>query len=177
MEHKLLIVVDMQNDFVDGALGTKEAKAIVSHVVDKVSSFEGTVLFTQDTHQKDYLHTQEGRNLPVPHCIKDTPGWDLIPPLKIWQEERGAKVFEKYTFGSWELGVYLKELHATNPITSIEFVGICTDICVVSNALLVKAALPEVPILVDSRGAAGVTPDTHKAALETMRSCQITVLD
>lgn len=176
MGKKILVVVDMQNDFVDGALGTPEAEAIVPAAVDEVEGFDGEVLFTQDTHAADYLDTQEGRNLPVEHCIKGTPGWDIIAPLRALQQKLGAKVFEKPSFGSAELARYLARANAVEPIESIEFIGLCTDICVVSNALLVKAVLPEVPLYVKAGCCAGVTPASHDAALATLASCQVKVL-
>lgn len=176
MENRYLIVVDMQNDFVSGALGTDEAQAIVPQVVKKAEEFAGTVVFTLDTHGPDYLATQEGKNLPVEHCIRGTEGWELIGPLQKIQKERDALVFEKGTFGSRELASYLAGIHEKEPITSIELIGLCTDICVVSNALLIKAMLPEVPIFADAACCAGVTPETHEAALKTMECCQVTVL-
>lgn len=177
MGNKYLIVIDMQNDFVDGALGTPEAQAIADAVVEEAKSFDGTVAFTLDTHGEDYLSSQEGANLPVPHCIKGTPGWQLIPALDSVAHERNARIFEKPTFGSTDLAAWLQAENATNPIESIELVGVCTDICVVSNALLIKAVLPEVPLVVDAALCAGVTPTAHEAALATMRSCQVQVLN
>lgn len=177
MGNKYLIVIDMQNDFVDGALGTPEAQAIADAVVEEAKSFDGTVAFTLDTHGEDYLSSQEGANLPVPHCIKGTPGWQLIPALDSVAHERNARLFEKPTFGSTDLAAWLQAENATNPIESIELVGVCTDICVVSNALLIKAVLPEVPLVVDAALCAGVTPAAHEAALATMRSCQVQVLN
>lgn len=176
MANRYLIVIDMQNDFVDGALGTPEAQAIAPALVDAARAFDGELIFTLDTHGADYLATQEGAHLPVPHCIKGTPGWELIPALAELQRERQARVFEKPTFGSTALAHYLARRNAEEPIESIELVGVCTDICVVSNALLIKAALPEVPVSVDPPLCAGVTPEAHKAALATMRSCQVEVL-
>lgn len=175
MARRYLIVIDMQNDFVTGALGTAEAQGIAPAVVEAARTFDGEVLFTLDTHGEDYPETQEGRNLPVPHCIKGSEGWQLIPELPDVQRERDARVFEKPTFGSTELVHYLTHANAAEPIESIELIGVCTDICVVSNALLIKAALPEVPVSVDARLCAGVTPDAHEAALATMRSCQVQV--
>lgn len=167
---KILIVVDMQRDFIDGSLGTNEAVLIVPHVIDKIKEYEkegGTVIYTKDTHFEDYLNTREGRHLPVPHCIKGTPGHDI--PSEIL---RGHElVFEKLTFGSVELVDYLSEIE----FDEIELVGLCTDICVVSNALMIKAHFPERDVVVDSSCCAGVTPDTHEAALTTMKMCQITV--
>ncbi len=172
---KVLIVIDMQNDFIDGALGTKEAVAIVPAVEKKIRDFRGKVIFTYDTHQKEYLNTQEGRNLPVCHCIEGTEGWELPKNLEELKREKQADVYKKPTFGSKELAENLLELSKKEKIDSIELVGLCTDICVVSNALLIKAFLPEVEITVDASCCAGVTPEKHAAALETMKSCQIGV--
>lgn len=176
MENKYLIIVDMQKDFVMGTLGSAEARAIVSAVVEKLDSFDGTILFTKDTHHADYLTTQEGKNLPVEHCIEGSEGWELIPELQRFADARGTgSVYKKETFGSLALAESLREENEKQPISSIELIGVCTDICVVSNALLIKAYLPEVPVMVDAACCAGVTPEKHEAALETMRSCQITV--
>ena len=164
---RVLIVVDMQVDFVNGALGTAEAEAIVPKVVEKVRGFDGEVIFTQDTHPQNYLETQEGRHLPVAHCIEGTEGWRLIPALRPLAE--GRRVVQKPPFGSRALA----EALAAEDIESIELIGLCTDICVVSNALLLKAFMPEVPVSVDAACCAGVTPERHAAALDTMRSCQI----
>ena len=176
MALKVLLVIDMQKDFVDGSLGTKEAQAIVPAVVEKVRHFDGRVLFTKDTHYKNYRETQEGRKLPVPHCIKGTAGWELVPELEAFCQEHHCQVLEKNSFGSLSLATNLQLMNEQEPIESIELVGLCTDICVVSNALLLKAALPQVPICVDSSCCAGVTPESHRAALQTMQSCQIRVL-
>lgn len=173
MTSRYLIVIDMQNDFIDGALGTPEAQAIAPALIDAARAFDGELLFTLDTHGENYLETQEGAHLPVPHCIKGTPGWELIPELAEIQRERDARIFEKPTFGSTELAHYLVQRNAAEPIESIELVGVCTDICVVSNALLIKAALPEVPVRVAPSLCAGVTPEAHEAALTTMASCQV----
>lgn len=172
---KYLIVVDMQKDFVDGALGTAEAVAIVPAVVRKIETHDGPIIFTRDTHGPEYLCTQEGAMLPVEHCIKDTPGWEIIPELQGFSQAPGAVVINKPSFGSRELADYMAERGPQ--VESIELIGLCTDICVVSNALLIKAALPEVPMLVDGACCAGVTPEKHQAALETMRSCQIQVTE
>ena len=169
----ILLVVDMQKDFVDGSLATPEAQAIVDRMVDKVKAFEGPILFTQDTHGPDYLETQEGRLLPVEHCIKGTPGWEIIPQLTAlgsWP------VLEKDTFGSKDLVKVLLAMNEEESIRSITLAGLCTDICVISNALLIKAYLPEVEIRVDPSCSAGVTPQSHETALEAMRACQITIL-
>ena len=171
----VLVVVDMQNDFIDGALGTKEAVAIVPNVKAKIENFEGTVLFTRDTHYEDYMETQEGKNLPVVHCVKGTDGWEIIPELKVLCEEKNCKCYDKPTFGSTALAADLKNMYEAGELESVELVGICTDICVVSNALMIKAFMPELPVALDSACCAGVTPEKHEAALETMRSCQILV--
>lgn len=170
---KYLIVVDMQNDFVTGVLGTEEAQRVLPAVTAKVQSFEGRVLFTRDTHQSDYLETQEGRYLPVPHCIENSEGWQLAEPLERLRTQRSLPVYDKVTFGCPRLAEDLVRANEQEPIESIEFVGVCTDICVVSNALIIKAHLPEVPLYVDPACCAGVTPQAHEAALATMRSCQI----
>ncbi|MBR4579288.1 MAG: cysteine hydrolase [Oscillospiraceae bacterium] len=168
---KLLIVIDMQNDFIDGALGTAEAEAIVPAVKAKIESFPPeAVIATMDTHGPDYLSTQEGRKLPVEHCIRGTEGWQLSPALA--ERLSAARIFEKPSFGSLRLA---EELQKEPELEEIELVGLCTDICVVSNALLLKAAMPEVTIRVDAACCAGVTPERHRAALDTMRSCQIEV--
>ena len=171
----LLIVVDMQKDFVDGALGTKEAVSIVDAVVEKVKTFDGEVIFTRDTHYGDYMETQEGKNLPVIHCIRDTDGWALIPELEKIRVEMDCKCYDKPTFGSTALAADIKNSFEAGEISGVELIGICTDICVVSNALMIKAYCPELPVSLDSSCCAGVTPEKHEAALETMRSCQIQV--
>lgn len=176
MGKKYLIVIDMQQDFVYGTLGTEEAQAIVPAVLKKVNEFDGTLIFTKDTHGKDYLNTQEGRNLPVEHCLEGSSGWELVEPLKAVSEERTCTIYRKGTFGCTELAEALKAEHEREPIESIELIGVCTDICVVSNALLLKACMPEVPLIVESGCCAGVTAAKHEAALETMRSCQIEVI-
>ena len=172
---KLFIVFDMQNDFIDGALGTKEASAIVGRVVKKIAGYDGIVVFTRDTHSEDYLSTQEGRNLPVVHCIEGTGGWELREEIRRIAEERNSRVFDKNTFGSRELAEYLKELALKEAIEEIELIGLCTDICVISNALTIKAFLPEVRIRVDASCCAGVTPESHSNALDAMKMCQIDV--
>ena len=171
---KLLLVIDMQNDFIDGALGTKEAQSILPAVIERVRSFDGDVIFTRDTHFDDYMETQEGKNLPVPHCIKGTPGWELAPELEKLRQERNAPVFDKLTFGCKELPAYLEE-HYPEGLESAELIGVCTDICVISNALLVKAFFPELPVSVTASLCAGVSPQSHENALEAMKMCQIAV--
>ena len=167
---KYLIVVDMQKDFIDGALGTKEAQAIVPNVRKKIEEFDGEVIFTRDTHQKNYLSTQEGRKLPVEHCIEGTAGWEIDESL---QPLCKGLVVNKPTFGSMELA---EEIWERGDAQEITLVGLCTDICVISNAMLLKAAMPEVPIIVDRACCAGVTPQSHENALEAMKMCQITII-
>ncbi len=170
---KLLVVVDMQKDFVDGALGTREAEAIVPAVVEKIKSYDiKDVFVTYDTHQENYMDTQEGHNLPVTHCVEGTEGWEL--DAKVKEAVEGATFVKKPTFGSTELAERIKAIYEKEEI-EVELIGLCTDICVVSNALILKAFMPEVHISVDSSCCAGVTPQKHEAALETMRSCQIEV--
>ena len=172
---KILIVIDMQNDFIDAALGTKEAEAIVDAVKKKIWTYPAKdIIATMDTHGENYMETQEGKYLPVPHCIKGTKGWEIRPDIA--ELLKGAKIYEMPTFGSTALAADLKALSEQEEI-ELELIGLCTDICVVSNALLLKAAMPEVKISVDPSCCAGVTPEKHMAALETMRSCQIQVED
>ena len=167
----VLVVVDMQKDFIDGVLGTKEAFAIVDNVAEAIRSFDGEVIFTRDTHFDNYMETQEGRNLPVPHCIKGTEGWQIDKKLEALRTDE-MKVFDKPTFGSVELAAYLKE---NKEVEQVTIVGLCTDICVISNALLIKANPPEVEITVLEKCCAGVTPQSHKNALEAMKMCQIKI--
>jgi nicotinamidase-related amidase len=170
----ILLVIDMQNDFIDGALGTAEAVSIVPKVKEKIRNFCGPVLFTRDTHETWYSETQEGRNLPVPHCIRGTEGWQIRPEL---DELRRTDAVDKDTFGSVDLGEQLLSMNEEEEIGSITLVGLCTDICVISNALLVKAFLPEVPIIVDAACCAGVTVQSHENALNAMEVCQIRVIN
>ena len=171
---RFLVVVDMQKDFVDGALGSKEAVAIVPAAVEKIKGFDGGIFVTYDTHFKDYMDTQEGKFLPVPHCIKGTAGWQLDKEVAAALAEKPYTPVEKITFGSTALPELIGREAGEEPF-SVELIGLCTDICVVSNALLLKANFPEAPISVDAACCAGVTPAKHEAALETMRSCQIEV--
>lgn len=174
----ILVVVDMQKDFVDGSLGTKEAVAIVPGVVDKIRNFDGKVIATRDTHAENYLESAEGKHLPVVHCVKDTPGWQIN--RKVEEALTGRPDFmiiDKPTFGSVKLGEYVKQLYdAGETVGKITLVGLCTDICVISNALLLKAYLPEVPIEVDISCCAGVTPQSHAQAAEAMKMCQIEIV-
>ncbi len=167
----ILVVVDMQNDFIDGALGTAEAQAIVPKVVDKIKGFSGEIIYTKDTHKENYMETQEGKNLPVEHCIKGTKGWELAPEILALANDH---IVEKPTFGSVALAELLKE--KKEEISSITLVGLCTDICVISNAMVLKAYFPEVPMYVDGACCAGVTPESHLQALEAMKMCQIQIL-
>ncbi|WP_026525191.1 MULTISPECIES: cysteine hydrolase family protein [unclassified Butyrivibrio] len=170
---KVLVVVDMQNDFIDQALGTKEAVGIVDNVAAKIKNFDGKVIFTRDTHHTDYMSTQEGHNLPVEHCIKDSEGWQISSALPVSED---ALIIDKPTFGSKELGLCLEKMAKENDIEEIEVIGLCTDICVISNALLIKAFLPEVKITVDASCCAGVTPQSHQTALDAMKACQINII-
>ena len=173
---KLLIVVDMQKDFVDGALGSAEAVAIVDNVVDKIRNFDGDIIATYDTHPENYMETQEGKNLPVPHCIKGTDGWELNEKVQAALDKKGFKAIEKPTFGSVDLPEYIKMNYNPEEI-EIELIGLCTDICVVSNALLIKANFLETKVSVDASCCAGVTVDSHNAALLTMKMCQVNVTE
>ena len=170
---KLLIVIDMQNDFIDGALGTKEAQSIVPKVVQKITEWDGDIICTLDSHRADYLNTREGRFLPVPHCIEGTDGYKLHNDIKrsLSQHASATNILKKRNFGS----TALPELIRFYGVDYVELVGLCTDICVISNALLIKANYPELEIAVDSSCCAGVTPETHEAALTTMKMCQINV--
>lgn len=172
---KFLIVVDMQKDFVDGALGTAEAVSIVPNVVKKIRDFNGQIFVTYDTHFDNYMDTSEGAFLPVPHCIKGTPGWDLDKDVAAALKEKNYVSVEKRTFGSVDLPGLIERYGKNEPF-SIELIGLCTDICVVSNALLLKANFPEADISVDASSCAGVTPESHNAALTTMKMCQIRIL-
>ena len=168
----ILVVVDMQNDFIDGALGTKEALAIVPAVKEKIKNFNGRIIFTRDTHQENYMEIQEGKNLPVPHCIQGTEGWEIRKELMELCKETPI---DKPTFGSVDLGFILKAIHNQTPIESVTFIGLCTDICVISNVMIAKAFIPEVKIKVDASCCAGVTPQSHKNALEAMKCCQVKI--
>ncbi|HBB71232.1 MAG TPA: amidase [Ruminococcus sp.] len=168
---KVLAVIDMQKDFIDGALGTAEAVAIVPAVARKIEEFKKQgydVVFTRDTHYEDYLDTMEGRKLPVVHCVKGTPGWEISPEL----DTSGCTIINKPTFGSYELAEYI----AGDPkVEEVVVIGLCTDICVISNAMLIKARVPELKITVDSACCAGVTPQSHQNALDAMKMCHIDI--
>ena len=166
---KTLIVVDMQKDFVTGCLGSKEAQAIVPAMVKFVKSFDGEIIFTKDTHEENYIETQEGKKLPVPHCIRGTDGWEIIPELA--EIAKKSKVFEKPTFGSKELAAYI----AGEALDEVTLIGVCTGICVLNNATLIKAFAPEIPVKVIADLCACVTPVTHQTALDAMKTCQIDI--
>ena len=171
-----LAIIDVQNDFVDGALGTKEAQAMLPSLVKRASSFQGKVVCTMDTHGKDYLETPEGRSLPVPHCIRGTTGWELAPAIAEIAKRTGAAIYEKPVFGSLRLAQDLASSFKRGEIGSVELCGLCTDICVISNAVLIRTLCPELPVIVNSRCCAGVTPKKHEAALEVMASLQISII-
>lgn len=171
---KYLVVVDMQKDFVDGALGTKEACAIVPAAVEKIKGFDGEIFVTFDTHFDNYMETSEGKNLPVTHCIKGTDGWRLDNDISAALGEKSFTPVEKYTFGSVKLPEMIKAAAGGDEF-AVELIGLCTDICVISNALLLKASFPEAAIAVDEKCCAGVTPEKHAAAIEVMKSCQIDI--
>ena len=173
---KVLIVVDMQKDFVDGALGSAEAVAIVDNVAKKIREHDGDIIVTYDTHFDNYMDTQEGKYLPVPHCIRGTDGWALNDRVQAALTGKEYKTIEKLTFGSQELPRYIQETYDPKEIT-IELIGLCTDICVVSNALLMKAYFLETPVSVDASCCAGVTVDSHNAALLTMKMCQVQIVE
>lgn len=171
-----LVVVDVQNDFVDGALGTPEAQKALPNMVKKASEFSGNVVFTKDTHTSRYLKTQEGKKLPVMHCVAPNEGWELAHAMQEISVAKQSSVYLKGTFGSKQLATDIKAAYERGSVKSVEIIGLCTDICVISNALMIKAYVPELEIYVDSSCCAGVTPQKHVAALEAMRSCQINVL-
>ena len=167
---KILVVVDMQNDFIDGALGSSEAVAIVPYVKALIENFDGKVFFTRDTHFENYLDTQEGKKLPVMHCIKGSYGWQISEEL---DRLRVTEPVDKLTFGSRELAEVISN---ENNVEEVVFVGLCTDICVISNVMTLKAFCPEIPIKVDARGCAGVTIESHNTALAAMKMCQVEIV-
>lgn len=192
---KAIVVIDMQNDFIDGVLGTPEAQAIVPVMVERLREFDSTenlILFTKDTHYENYLETQEGKNLPVPHCIEGTPGWSINKQISSYVDYeshfagyssrtiRKSRIL-KPTFGSTELGELIRDLTTHNgenyEIDEVILMGVCTDICVISNAMLIKAYCPELKVTVDASCCAGVTPESHKNALAAMKMCQINVIN
>ena len=169
MSKKLLVVVDMQNDFVTGALANKDAEKIVSDINDKVKFFDGDVAFTRDTHFLNYMETQEGNKLPVPHCIWNTEGWQIVSGIEV---PANAKIFDKPTFGSINLATYIKD----NQYDEVVFCGVCTGICVISNVALVKAFCPETKVIVLENLCACVTPESHKTAIEAMKTFQVDIV-
>ena len=171
---KVLIVIDMQNDFITGALGTPEAVAIVDNVKNKIKQYDAAdIFFTRDTHEENYLSTLEGQNLPIPHCIRGSEGWQIHP--EIAELLIGATRIDKPAFGSVELGQLLSVINRREPL-EIEIVGLCTDICVLANAMILSSFMPNVPITVDSSCCAGASPESHDRALESLRSCMINVI-
>lgn len=176
MNRKILIVVDMQNDFTYGALRNEDAISIIPKVVEKIKNYEGEVIFTYDTHHEDYMHTQEGRKLPVPHCIQGSEGYNLVPEIEELRNILQARTYEKETFGCGQLALDIQKMNEEDKIEEIELIGICTDICVISNAMLIKTAVPEVTIKVDSTCCAGVTKESHQTALAAMAGCQIEII-
>ena len=171
MMNKILVVVDMQNDFVSGSLGSVDAQAIVGNVIKLIDSWQGEIVCTYDTHYENYLETKEGKMLPVEHCIENTDGWQLCPGVEEALKGKEYKAFRKPTFGSEELAAYLRE----GRYDEIHFIGLCTDICVISNVMLTKAALPESEIVVHSDCCAGVTRESHENALSAMKMCHIQI--
>lgn len=172
---KLLLVVDMQKDFIKGSLATPEAVAILPNVIEKMKSWDGDLMCTLDTHSDDYLETQEGRNLPIPHCIKETQGWELQDDVAALCKIKGGKVIEKPGFGIKNLPQIITDNYPDG-LSEIHLLGLCTDICVIVNAMLLKAYFPEIPIYVDSSCCAGVTPEGHENALSAMKACQINII-
>lgn len=170
MKKEAVVVIDMQKDFVTGCLGSEEAKKIVIPMVEFLNNWNGDIIFTRDTHQENYMNTQEGKNLPVPHCIENSDGWNIIDELQQFVTEN-TKIFNKPTFGSVELASYLTKME----YEKITYIGVCTGICVISNAMLAKANMPETPISVIEDLCACVSPESHKTALESMKLCQIKI--
>lgn len=175
MTNDLLVVVDMQKDFIDGALANKSAQAIVDAVCTRIMHHQGPVYYTLDTHEDNYLQTQEGHHLPVEHCLRGTAGWALDDKIARALKMQNATPFEKNTFGSTALAHAIAKENAARPFTSITLIGVCTDICVISNALLIKACVPNVPVYVNADLCAGVTPESHQTALDAMAACQVVI--
>ena len=175
MSNDFLIVIDMQNDFVYGSLNNEAAEKVIPLIEQKLAQFDGKILFTRDTHCSNYMDTLEGRNLPVEHCIKGSEGWEIVEPLRKYLD-KAACIYDKKTFGSLRLAQDIKAINEIESITSIEIVGVCTDICVISNAMLIKAAMPEVPVRICSGCCAGTSEEAHKTALAAMAGCQIEIV-
>ncbi len=174
--NNILVVVDMQNDFITGSLGSKAAEKIVENVIEKIKNFDGKIAFTRDTHYDDYMESREGKNLPVMHCVENTKGWEIEEKIKTLQLEKEAPVFDKITFGSKRLGDFLLYMDRLQKVDEVHFVGLCTDICVISNAFLAQAYLPEATIVIDSKCCAGVTQESHETALKAMANCQMKII-
>lgn len=174
---KILVVVDMQKDFTYGALRNEAAIEIIPRVAEKIAAYKGEIIFTYDTHDADYMSTQEGRKLPVPHCIEGTEGWELVPEIDALCKAGAYRCYKKETFGCMQLAQDIAKQHAEEAIDEVELIGICTDICVISNAMLIKAAIPNVTIRVDASCCAGVTKESHEVALKAMAGCQIEIVE
>ena len=174
---KILVVVDMQQDFTYGALRNEDAIGIIPKVAEKIAAYDGELIFTYDTHGADYMSTQEGRKLPVPHCIEGTEGWELVDKVDKLRQAKSCKCCKKETFGCMQLAADIAKMHAEMAIDEIELIGICTDICVISNAMLIKAAAPDVTVKVDASCCAGVTRESHETALKAMAGCQIEIVE
>lgn len=173
---RLLVVVDMQNDFINGSLGTAEATGIVERVVGEIKSFDGDVIYTKDTHTAEYLKTHEGRQLPVQHCLKGTDGWRLHPDIEKLFLDRQCVGFEKCGFGARDLPAWIAETYPDG-LDEIVLVGLCTDVCVITNAMTLKTFFPETDITVDASCCAGINPEGHANALAAMKVCQINVIN
>ena len=174
MSNKVLVIVDMQNDFITGALANTEGQKIIPTMVDYIKNFDGNIIATLDTHYDNYLETMEGKKLPVPHCIKETEGWKLVPEVADAIKGKAVMMFKKETFGSTDLADYIADFYDAN--TEIEICGVCTDICVISNALVIKATTPNRKITVLKDLCAGVTPESHETALKAMAACHIDIV-
>ena len=177
MEKQCLVVIDCQNDFVTGSLGSPAAQSIMPGLLARVQNHAGPVLFTRDTHYTDYLSSREGRILPVEHCLEGSEGWEIVDALDAFRTEHDCPVFDKETFGSVPLAEKIAEMAKSGLVTSVELTGLCTDICVVSNALLIRSFVPELDVFVNASLCAGTSEAAHKAALQTMASCQVIVLN
>ena len=175
--NRVLVVVDMQNDFITGTLGSKMAESFVEKVVEKIKNFDGKVVFTRDTHYDDYMESREGKCLPVAHCKEGSYGWDIEENIKALQLENECPVFDKITFGSKRLGDFLSYIDKLQKVDEVEIVGLCTDICVISNAFLAQAYLPEATIVIDAACCAGVSLESHQTALKAMENCQIKIMN
>ncbi|HAP19931.1 cysteine hydrolase [Frisingicoccus caecimuris] len=172
---KYLVVVDMQKDFIDGSLGSAEAQAVLPKVIEKIKNFPGTVVYTRDTHEDNYLETLEGKKLPVVHCVRDTEGWKFQDDIQQLVTANRSLVFDKETFGSIQMAGCLQGIDRMAPIDEVIVVGLCTDICVMANATLIRTAMPNTPVRVDASCCAGSTPEAHRCALEAMKSLQIEI--